>query len=186
MPSPESFHECHPGTPGLRDQLSSNLGGAPEARAACSHPGWASASTNVPTAPQPSGHPDMDEFTVPGLATAKDFSPAPVGLEAAGRVQVSWNRLPLALPGTPPQADSRSCSIFLSLLPVVCRPSPSYDRLLPKTALFPEAHLIPHPGSSLVPPAINHASPSQEAACSPQGSTLRAGWLRALPQGWTG
>lgn len=108
-----------------------------------------SASTNVPPElPHPSRHPDMGEFTVPGLGPHKDPHQPLVGLlrQQEGSRSAGTGCLWPSL-GHHPQADSRSCSHLPCCL--WCMPSSFPRSPLPKTALFPfEAHLIPHPGAA--------------------------------------
>ena len=110
MPGPESFHGCHPSTPGLRDQLSSNLGGATGRQGCLPSSRVVSASTNVPPQlPHPSRYPDMGEFLCLARGHTRT-SPVPAGAsETAGRIQVSWNMLSFG-PSWPPRVHSRlSC-----------------------------------------------------------------------------
>ena len=102
----------------------------PEARAASPHPGWSQLPQMFPQLPHPSRHPDMDEFTVPGLGPHKDPHQPLLGLQAAGRIQVSWNMLSFG-PSWPPQVH-------------------------PRLSCFAQA--FPSPGACAIPPPVTHLS----------------------------
>lgn len=169
VPSPESFHECHPGTPGLRDQLSSKPGRGPGKQSCVPSPrvglSFHKRSHSSPTlrSPRhgrvhcawPGGHKDPHQ-------------PCCRASEAAGRSRSAGTGCLWPSLGHHPQADSRSCSHLPCCL--WCMQSSFHDGLSPKLPCFLRGPPHPTPWcSSLVPPAINHASPS------PGGSLLSPG-----------
>ena len=187
---PESLHGYHPALLAEGTSSAQTWTGSREARAACPHPGRASASTNVPTAPQSSGHPDMDEFTVPGLGPHKDPHEPLLGLPRQQEGSRSaGTRCPLGPPrDTPPQADSGFCSHLPcglgctpSSFPWIASPQNCPASLRGPAQCPQHAHFTPHPGAAPQHPRLQpRLAVSGGSLLSPRSALRAAGYGPAV------